>query len=67
VLPEEGAAVVAEVAPWDAVWAAALGSPCDYSHMVSRALVQTVLKMENNMRFGGHNMGKAPQCCWTLS
>ena len=30
------------------------------SHMVCRALVQTALKMENNMRFGGHNMGKAP-------
>jgi hypothetical protein len=23
--------------------------------------VQTVLKMENNMRFGGHNMGPAPR------
>jgi hypothetical protein len=28
--------------------------------MVCRAPVQTVLKMENNTRPGGHNMGPAP-------
>jgi hypothetical protein len=63
-LPEERAAVIADVAPWDAKWAAEnpvgqMQTPG--SHMVCRALVQTVLidklKKENELRLGGHNMG----------
>ena len=59
----ERAAAIAERAHWDAERTAAnraevLQTPG--SHMVCRAPVQTVLNMENNMRFDGHNMGKAP-------
>jgi hypothetical protein len=58
----ERPAAIADRAYWDAVWAAAnpRGLKAPSSHMVCRALVRTALKMENNMRFGGHNMGKAP-------
>jgi hypothetical protein len=63
--PEERAAVVAEMAPWDAKWEAAnpFGLSTPSNHMVSRALVQTMLKklneLEPRMRPGGHTMGRA--------
>ena len=64
-LPDERAAVIAEMTAWDAKWAAEnpVGLQTPGSHMVCRALVQTVLKKENEleprMRLGGHNMGLA--------
>jgi hypothetical protein len=65
VLESERAATIAGLAGWDAKYAAAnpveLSTPS--SHMVSRALLQTVLKklneLEPRMRLGGHNMGRA--------
>ena len=63
-LESERAATTAQLAGWDAKCAAAnpvrLSTPS--SHMVSRALLQTVLKklneLEPRMRLGGHNMGR---------
>jgi hypothetical protein len=62
------AATIAGLAGWDAKYAAAkpvglLSTPS--SHMVSRALLQTVLKklneLEPGIRLGGHGMGRAPE------
>jgi hypothetical protein len=62
-LERERAATIAGLAGWDAKCAAAQPLRTPTIHMVSRALLQTVLKklteLEPRMRLGGHSMGRA--------